>query len=1170
MAAKKRSLRDKRKNFTIDSFVGRNAQSDLFANNLKLGVDHDEFKNVFNIYGQGGVGKTTLVKHYLEMATQHNMVITYLDLEDRKIFPVPAALARMARGFNEGEKLFKKFLKRYQDYLEKKSQLQLGMEGSIGMAGRITSEGLKIGIGAVSEFIPGAGFARELLPIDSLADETGRLVNIAWGKLGNNSDVELVLHPLEQLTPLWLEGLDALADEQNFCLVFDNYEIANPELDKWLCDFLNGGYGDVPYNILVIVSGREKLDYVKWTEFSDIMVSIPLEPFSVEEATSYLQRQGVTEEEQIATILEVSGRLPIFLSLLVDSDIQKSGGSFSYPTDRVVAHFLRHIVNPVLRQLARLAALARQLDLDVVKRLLPEDQDAHAGFNWLKTRPFVQKRAGHWIYHPVVRQQMMSLIREESEESWRIYHMKLAEYYAEKAENLGFENPDDAYLSPVWVEYRLEAHYHLLCANYHKHIREFLEEFLWGHYASPDSRERLQIWGEALVEAESDLRINDWKECISEGLYNSINGEGDYGRVFYQRLIDSDYFQEDKELHSFLYRLLAFAQYKCEDSEGYFESTRQSIAIFPTNIGYNNLAIFYREEGDLDKAEEFFKKAIELGGRTNELPLRNLAELYYFDKSDYEKSIEAYEKLVLEEDSSTYDQINFCAAKFLSGKHEEAIKKIKEVIEKEPDNAETHSTLADFYILKSDPESALLHVENTIKCDPENCKGWYQMGEYHRLKEETEKAIHFYEEALKINPNLLDAWNKISSLKFLNEDFEGSLAAIDEMIKNDNNKAITANEISKRLSLHQQFNKAEKWSRKAVDLAPRNNDYKVVLGLILYYTKAYQEALELTEDVLTRVPDHIACLNQAEKASLALNKIDKALEYNKRKILISPETGWDFYFRGCCYYSKNDGELAKENLLGAKKLGFESGDLYNKLGVIFFYEQNYDQAIEYYRKSIELQPSDFAPYCNLGRLYVNLKKFDKAKILIDQAIKLAPQKQGPRLELSWLLSESEEYEQLLKLGENIIVDESSASEVILTYLNLIKAATKLEKIDLAIKYIDRVIELNNDSYSYLQSIGFSYLRLHRFEEAETYFLKSIATGKKEVTMENINLGLIAYLRKDYEKSVEYWIKAFQSFEDHDKLLKGIEDGYKELKLEFLKVDRDHYWQTIERSRKEAN
>ena len=95
MAKKKRaSLQDIIRKRQQEEFVGRSEQLDLFRTNLARSWDDEQRLFLFNVFGQGGVGKSTLLKRFREIASETGTVSALVDEQE---IDVPSVLAQFAK-----------------------------------------------------------------------------------------------------------------------------------------------------------------------------------------------------------------------------------------------------------------------------------------------------------------------------------------------------------------------------------------------------------------------------------------------------------------------------------------------------------------------------------------------------------------------------------------------------------------------------------------------------------------------------------------------------------------------------------------------------------------------------------------------------------------------------------------------------------------------------------------------------------------------------------------------------------------------------------------------------------------------------------------------------------------------------------------------------------------
>ena len=99
-------------------------------------------------------------------------------------------------------------------------------------------------------------------------------------------------------------------------------------------------------SLLLVVSGRNELETDLWNKFSNWTHKISLESFTIEEATKYLNNKGIDNEELIESILSISGRLPVYLSLLAEGQ-PNSSDELADPNEKIVDRF--HEVSSILK-----------------------------------------------------------------------------------------------------------------------------------------------------------------------------------------------------------------------------------------------------------------------------------------------------------------------------------------------------------------------------------------------------------------------------------------------------------------------------------------------------------------------------------------------------------------------------------------------------------------------------------------------------------------------------------------------------------------------------------------------------------------------------------------------------------------------------------------------------
>jgi len=466
-----KSLQEILKQRQRSDFVGRDDYLTAFSDNLQLPVDDSRRRFLFNVWGQGGVGKSTLLNQFSKSAQEAKAATAYTDESETSL---PEALGRFAEQFERQGYKLGHFSDRYRLFRQKKQELETDPEAPQGFSAFVGKTVVKAGV-RLGRRVPVGGVAFDFVDEDALSNQAGEWASYLAKKLSNKDDIQLIQEPIEVLTPLFLQGLCKLAEQAPIALFFDTYEQTDEFLDSWLRDVLDGKYGDVPPNIVITIAGRHALVDNHWATYDGVIARFPLEPFTEDEAKQYLHRKGIANPKVEDIILQLSGRLPLLIATLAagSPDHPEQVGE---PSDTAVERFLKWVEDPKQRQIALSAALPRKFNRDIIAELTTED-DADALFAWLKKMPFVKEQRDGWVYHQVVRALMLRYQRLNSPQGWEAAQEKLKNYFDERCKALAFED-DKQQRDPDWQHYTLEALYHNLCATPQQQLNPAVNGFL--------------------------------------------------------------------------------------------------------------------------------------------------------------------------------------------------------------------------------------------------------------------------------------------------------------------------------------------------------------------------------------------------------------------------------------------------------------------------------------------------------------------------------------------------------------------------------------------------------------------------------------------------------------------------------------------------------------------
>jgi len=170
---------------------------------------------------------------------------------------------------------------------------------------------------------------------------------------------------------------------------------------------------------------------------------------------------------------------------------------------------------------------------------------------------------------------------------------------------------------------------------------------------------------------------------------------------------------------------------------------------------YNQRGLIYQYKGDLKKAEEAFKKALELGPN-DPIVHYNLAQVY-LSEGKLDEAIKMLEEGVALDPQSAQLQLLYGKALAVKGDLAKAEEAFKKGVELEPLNAGAWLSLGQVYFLEKKYDEAVKALQNSIELDPLSYpEAYYYLGRTYLELGKKEEARSNFTKAVKLAPENAD------------------------------------------------------------------------------------------------------------------------------------------------------------------------------------------------------------------------------------------------------------------------------------------------------------------------------------------------------------------------------------------------------------------------------
>lgn len=202
-----------------------------------------------------------------------------------------------------------------------------------------------------------------------------------------------------------------------------------------------------------------------------------------------------------------------------------------------------------------------------------------------------------------------------------------------------------------------------------------------------------------------------------------------------------------------------------------------------------------------------------------------------------------------------------------------------------------------------------------------------------------------------------------------------------------------------------------------------NDDLYFYMGECCFCQEQPDQALKYYQRALELNPEHARA--NSKIADIYTEKLEKyqdvsylesALSYSSRQLEISPRA---YYYieRGLIYMAANVWDKGLADFLEAAKLEPDNAFAYNNAGCIYKYQQQYEKAVEMFRKaaSVMEKGETLLPYKNLGETYLLLGDYENAIAAYEENSRIFPKNKEIYKGLAGIYRMRKEYQKALDL-----------------------------------------------------------------------------------------------------------------------------------------------------------
>jgi len=456
----------------------------------------------------------------------------------------------------------------------------------------------------------------------------------------------------------------------------------------------------------------------------------------------------------------------------------------------------------------------------------------------------------------------------------------------------------------------------------------------------------------------------------------------------------------------------------------------------------------------------------------------------------FNRHINHYKLISKEPALPSYAYINWGMYLINTGNKEKGLEKLNQSVLMNKANPEVYLNIGVTYAQDGKFEEALKNFRKAVRLDKTNARAWgYLAGVYSEL-EENKLAKNAFEKSLK-----LDRTNSCTYLNY------GIFS-----IKNN------------------EKSNAKIFLRRAYNLDPTNVQPLMMWGVLLIEEQEYKNAFLKFQRVLLTQPLNAEALYLSGLCCLKLAKYQECIEFCKKSSGIKPEKNENYILLSEAYLNLEDKDNCLKSFEKYEKYCIDDWKYYNSWGIALQHWLMWDESIEKFNKSIELNDNEITNRNSISYSLIKIDKLDEAKEQIEIILKLNPNFASCHYNLAQIYMRREKYPEAIEEYKKAVTLDANLTKA---YFNIAGAYHYLGDIKNAFKYWEKTIEYDKENQNAYINLAISSINdLNNSAKALRYIRSAYEINKKNPLVV-FNYGLVLLKANDIYRAEEKFIEAYK-------------------------------------------
>jgi len=260
-----------------------------------------------------------------------------------------------------------------------------------------------------------------------------------------------------------------------------------------------------------------------------------------------------------------------------------------------------------------------------------------------------------------------------------------------------------------------------------------------------------------------------------------------------------------------------------------------------------------------------------------------------------------------------YNKIKEAEWKFSENKLDEALQKMSEVLEIDPNIMEAQLVMGRLHMKKKETEKAIADFKRALEIDPQFESAIFSLAQAYKELNKWDEAIAGFKRLTQIDPRDSKPFFHLGDIYIKQNDFDQAIIYLKKVIEvQPELNAIAHSQLGFCYLKKNMLPQAEQEIKKALEINPKIHEAHFNLGLVYGRLDRYTEAIEAFKEAIRIKPDFADAQFYLGLAYGSLGRYKEEMEAFKSVIRINPDYADAHYLLGLHYVRLGDKTSALE------------------------------------------------------------------------------------------------------------------------------------------------------------------------------------------------------------------------------------------------------------------